>query len=277
MENLDVSQEALLKKRKRDDENQRKRLHIRAQQRMEVGRKKKMEDKETTGKKILMPEVFISNYMKQQRNYQKYKREKGKTSKIVDGKLSSLNPNERMKANTLILAVRVKQSDNTTPQAQKILRTLGLKELNNAVLLKSDPDTEKQLIIIQDYIAYGYPTKQVVNDLIRKRGNIKKEGKRLAISDNNLIEELLGAHGIICLEDLIDSAIRCNVKDSHFEEVRQVLWPFQLTPQQETSDKTDTKRKDTGKVLKKKDVKVEKGGYLGLMGEKINDFVKPLI
>lgn len=53
-----------MKKRKRDDENQRKRLDVRARQKLERGRKKKMEDKEKTGKKILMPEVFISNYMK---------------------------------------------------------------------------------------------------------------------------------------------------------------------------------------------------------------------
>jgi hypothetical protein len=48
---------------------------MRAKSRMERGRKKKMEDKEKTGGKILMPEVFVSNYMKQQRNYVKYKRE----------------------------------------------------------------------------------------------------------------------------------------------------------------------------------------------------------
>lgn len=65
----------MLKKRKRDDENQRRRLDMRAKQRMDRGRKKKMEDKEKTGKTILMPEVFVSNYMKQQRNFLKYKRE----------------------------------------------------------------------------------------------------------------------------------------------------------------------------------------------------------
>lgn len=59
-----VTQEALLKKRKRDDENQRKRLDVRAKQRMDRGRKRKMEEKEKAGGKILMPEVFISNYMK---------------------------------------------------------------------------------------------------------------------------------------------------------------------------------------------------------------------
>ena len=60
-----VTQEALLRKRKRDDEEKRKRLDLRARQKMDKGRKRKMEDKEKSGKKILMPEVFISNAMKQ--------------------------------------------------------------------------------------------------------------------------------------------------------------------------------------------------------------------
>ena len=72
-----MTQEALLKNRKRDDENQRKRLDVRAKQRLDRGRKRKIEEKEKTGKKILMPEVFVSNYMKQQRNYVNYKRQVG--------------------------------------------------------------------------------------------------------------------------------------------------------------------------------------------------------
>ena len=70
-----MTQDALLKKRKRDDEHHRKRLDVRARQRMDRGRKRKMEEKEKTGKKILMPEVFISNYNKQQRGFVTYKRE----------------------------------------------------------------------------------------------------------------------------------------------------------------------------------------------------------
>lgn len=31
---------------------------------MDRGRKRKQEEKELTGKKILVPEVFVSNYMK---------------------------------------------------------------------------------------------------------------------------------------------------------------------------------------------------------------------
>ena len=157
------------------------------------------------------------------------------------------------------------------------MRNFGLKEINNAVFLRSDPDTEKALIQIQQYITYGYPTKHMVNELLRKRGFIKKEGKRFAISDNNLIEELLGQHGVICLEDIINSLVKCGQKDSHFEDVIKAIWPIQLIPLKETSDKGNTTHDATGKEIKKKTTKVSKGGYLGLMGDKINEFVKPLI
>jgi len=51
---------------------------------MDRGRKRKIEEKEKTGKKILMPEVFVSNYMKQQRNYVNYKRQVGELCLMGD-------------------------------------------------------------------------------------------------------------------------------------------------------------------------------------------------
>lgn len=125
-------------------------------------------------------------------------------------------PFDIIKPDTLILAVRVKESRNSTPQAQNILHKYGLKEINNAVFLKSDADTIKSLNQIKNYITFGYPTKAIVNELVKKRAYLNKKEKRLAITDNNLIEELLGEYGIICLEDIIDSLIHCNKEDSHF-------------------------------------------------------------
>lgn len=68
--------------------------------------------------------------------------------------------------------------------------------------------------MIKEYISYGYPTKKIVNDLIRKRGFLKKGEEKLAITDNNLIEELLGQgeeddEGCICIEDIIDCVFKC--------------------------------------------------------------------
>ena len=78
VEELTTHQENLLKKRRRDDIDQRKRIDARAKAKFDSGRKKKMAEKEAAGANILMPEVFVSNQMKQQRNYVKYKRNKNK-------------------------------------------------------------------------------------------------------------------------------------------------------------------------------------------------------
>ncbi len=69
---------------------------------------------------------------------------------------------------------------------------MGLREINNAVFLKANSETIKQLVLVQEYISYGYPTKKTVNQLVRKRGFIRKDGKKEPISNNLLIEELLG-------------------------------------------------------------------------------------
>ena len=92
-----------------------------------------------------------------------------------------------------------------------------------------------------------------------------------------MIEELLGASaGIICLEDIIDALVNCG-KNEFFEQTRQVLWPIQLASLKEDSTKAHTKHEATGADIKKRNTKVSKGGYLGLMGEQINDFIRPLI
>lgn len=99
----------------------------------------------------------------------------------------------------------------------------------------------------------------------------------MPITDNNLIEELLGSVGVICLEDIIDTLVNCQRAGMPFSEVTAALWPIQLHPLKEDSTKSVVKHDATGKDIKKRNTKVIKGGYLGLMGEKINEFVKPLI
>jgi large subunit ribosomal protein L7e len=119
-----------------------------------------------------------------------------------------------------------------------------------------------------------------VNDLIRKRGHLRKEGKRVPLTDNNLIEEILGAStgsAVICVEDIISTLLNVSKDSTHFEKVRQVIWPIQLYPLKEDSTKAVTKHDATGDEIKKRNTKVVKGGYLGVMGDKINDFVRPLI
>lgn len=62
--------------------------------------------------------------------------------------------------------------------------------------------------------------------MIRKRGYLNKEDKRLPILNNALIEELLGEKGVICVEDIISCLLKCHEPEMPFEEVRKVLWPI---------------------------------------------------
>jgi hypothetical protein len=55
------------------------------------------------------------------------------------------------------------------------------------------------------------------------------------------------------------------------------LWPFQLGSLKETIEESNIKHEATGREIRKKTTKVEKGGYIGFMGPNINEFIRPLI
>ena len=99
----------------------------------------------------------------------------------------------------------------------------------------------------------------------------------MPLMNNALIEELLGAANIICVEDIVASLWKCSEPEMNFEAVKKVLWPIQLAALKEDSEKGNVKHEANGEDRKKKNTKVVKGGYLGMMGDKINEFVKPLI
>ena len=90
-------------------------------------RQKKADDKLAMagGTKVLMPEVYVSNYMKQQRNYVQYKRQKTgqspryskEAAAIEDKQILMLPAEQRVPLNSLVLIVRIKESRNATPQA----------------------------------------------------------------------------------------------------------------------------------------------------------------
>lgn len=193
---------------------------------MDQGRHKKLAEKEAAGKNILMPEIFVSNHMKQQRNYVHYKRNKSRIElseraasrfgKKEGAYTARTAPESRANENALLLVVRIKGYNTaTSPQAQKILSDMGLRQINNAVFLHTTQANLTKITLVKEYIAFGYPTKKIVNDLIRKRGFLKKEDKKIAITDNVLIEELLGGDenssaGCICIEDIIDCVWKCH-------------------------------------------------------------------
>jgi len=78
---------------------------------------------------------------------------------------------------------------------------------------------------IQPFVAYGYPTRKTISDLIYKRGSGRVGRTRIPLTNNLIVEQNLGKHDIKCVEDLIEEIHTCG---PHFKEANNFLWTFKL-------------------------------------------------
>lgn len=125
----------------------------------------------------------------------------------------------------LAFVVRIRGINGVSPKVRKVLQLLRLRQINNAAFVKLNKATLQMLQMVKPYIAWGYPNLKSVRELVYKRGFGKVNKQRLALTDNSLIEDALGAHGIVCVEDLIHEIFTVG---AHFKEANNFLWPFKL-------------------------------------------------
>lgn len=126
----------------------------------------------------------------------------------------------------VIVAVRIRGINGMSPKVKSILRLLRLRQIHNCVFVKVNSSALNMLRTVEPYIAYGYVTPKLVRELIYKRGFGKVNGSRIAISDNEVINQVLGEHGIKCVEDLVHEIVTVG---PHFKEANNFLWPFKLS------------------------------------------------
>ncbi len=126
----------------------------------------------------------------------------------------------------LAFVVRIKGINKISPKPRKVLQILRLRQIHNGVFVRLNASTLQLLKIAEPYIAYGQPNLKSVRELIYKRGYGKINGQRIPLTDNRLIEENLGKHGIVCMEDLIHEIFTVG---PHFKEASNFLWPFKLS------------------------------------------------
>lgn len=78
---------------------------------------------------------------------------------------------------------------------------------------------------IQPYVAYGYPSRKTVADLIYKRGSARVGRSRIPLVNNLIIEQNLNKFDILCMEDLIEEIYNCG---PNFKAANNFLWTFKL-------------------------------------------------
>ncbi|KAM0874897.1 hypothetical protein ACQ4PT_037132 [Festuca glaucescens] len=125
----------------------------------------------------------------------------------------------------LLFVVRIRGINAMHPKTKKILQLLRLRQIFNGVFLKVNKATINMLRRVEPYVAYGYPNLKSVRELIYKRGYGKLNKQRIPLSNNKVIEEGLGKHNIICIEDLVHEILTVG---PHFKEANNFLWPFKL-------------------------------------------------
>ncbi|KAL9032251.1 MAG: hypothetical protein Q9214_008050 [Letrouitia sp. 1 TL-2023] len=160
----------------------------------------------------------------------------------------------------LVFVVRIKGINKIAPKPRKTLQLLRLLQINNGVFVRLTKATTEMLKIVEPYIAYGYPSLKSIRELIYKRGYGKVDKQRIALSDNQIIEDHLGKFGIVCMEDLIHEIFTVG---PNFKQASNFLWPFKLS-------------NPTGGFRTRKFKHFVEGGDLGNREDKINALIKQM-
>lgn len=125
----------------------------------------------------------------------------------------------------LVFVVRIRGINGVSPKVRKVLQLFRLLQINNGVFIRLNKATMNMLKIIDPYIAYGYPSLRTVRALLYKRGYGKVNKQRVAITDNAIIEGVLGDKDIVCIEDLVHEIYTVG---GNFKAASNFLWPFKL-------------------------------------------------
>ncbi|XP_016472072.2 large ribosomal subunit protein uL30y [Nicotiana tabacum] len=230
--------ESVLKKQKRSEE-----WALVKKQELEAAKKKNTENRKLIYNRA---KQYAKEYEAQERELIQLKRE----ARLKGG--FYVDPEAK-----LLFIIRIRGINAMAPQTKKILQLLRLRQIFNGVFLKVNKATVNMLHRVEPYVTYGYPNLKSIRELIYKRGYGKVEKQRIALTDNSVIEQVLGKHGIICIEDLVHEIITVG---PHFKEANNFLWPFQL-------------KAPLGGLKKKRNHYVE-GGDAGNRENYINELIR---
>ncbi|KAF5461685.1 hypothetical protein F2P56_017763, partial [Juglans regia] len=233
-----VVPESVLKKQKRNEE-----WALAKKQELESEKKKRAENRKLIYSRA---KLYAKEYDEQQKELIRLKRE----AKLKGG--FYVDPQAK-----LLFIIRIRGINAMHPKTRKILQLLRLRQIFNGVFLKVNKATVNMLHRVEPYVTYGYPNLKSVKELIYKRGYGKLNKQRIALTDNSIVEQALGKHGIICTEDLIHEIMTVG---PHFKEANNFLWPFKL-------------KAPLGGLKKKRNHYVE-GGDAGNREDYINELIR---
>ncbi|XP_010532087.1 PREDICTED: 60S ribosomal protein L7-1-like [Tarenaya hassleriana] len=238
---LDYIPEVILKKRKKRDE-----LAFLRKKQLELGNFGKKKQKVSN---IKRPEDFVLEFRAKELDNIRLK-QRMKRLKSSPPKLKS----------DLLFIIRIQGKNDMHPRTKKVLYSLGLRSVFTGVFAKASDAVLRKLLKVQPYVTYGYPNLKSVRELIFKKGYAKVDGNPVPLTDNTIIEQALGKHGIISIEDLVHEISNVG---QHFREVMKFLGPLKLN-------------KPERDCLHGRKQVFSEGGDTGNREEQINDLISKM-
>ena len=188
---------------------------------------------------------------------------------IAEGTTKKLTIPSNSLHSPVIFCVRIRPaSASTPPLVKRTLSTFRLRNINEGVFLKNDSSVLSRLNACEHYVLYGPPDPTLVRELLNRRGHVKVAGEeggkteRVPLSDNVIVERVLGDLGMICVEDIAAELLK---PTAAFVKVGNFLWPFRLT--------SENSRFETEKL----GGRTGKKGEYGDVGEEIGVFVRRML
>jgi len=234
--------ETLLKSRRSLDELAYKRsLTLKTQQK----RKRLIRGEDV---RIKRPEQIIRENQIKQGSLRKMERRK----RVADRRAAVDVPKGSIQK-TVGIVIRIHQGRHANGEIKKALAGMGLNKKYDAVFTKLDAACIQKLKPYDAYVAYGYVSQALVEQLLQRRAYTDAiSGVRHTLSDNVVIEQLLGEKcGIICVSDLVHEI---HSVGRNFDTAKNILSTFKLAAP------VGGFQKD---VLKVHDQVEEKGGFIG--------------
>merc|ERR1712129_381073 len=123
--------------------------------------------------------------------------------------------NEQLRGVNVLLIVRIHRKKNIPHKLLSKMHTLRLFQPWDAVIVRKTATLQFVLRDILPFVTFGVPSKEIIRDLILKRGRFfaedfhgqkaRKKMNRIVIKSNVIIEKVLGKYNVICMEDMIDA------------------------------------------------------------------------
>ncbi|KAH3669302.1 hypothetical protein OGAPHI_001423 [Ogataea philodendri] len=262
---LNTNPEVLLKKRKNAD-----RLRIekqeQARKRLEEQRKRRQQKRKA---KFIRAETLVAKHRASEREQYRVKRVS------QHERLSAKDTDDTEERLLFVVRIPGPHGAKVPSAARKVLDLLRLEHVYTGTFVKLNSTVAPLLKLTSPYLSIGTPSLATVRNLIQKRASvtIQEDGqsKQVKLDDNNLIEDRLGDHGIICVEDIIHEI--ASLGDS-FKQCVGFLDPFKLSaPVHGWSPLSKLKRLE----LREEKSKVNNAGSAPLEEVDIDQFVSEQI